>query len=80
MPSGWQRSILLVLAILILFGACAMILLHIMPGPHSQTDYLIIGCLATFLSLLAFFLVAITTWLKRPDLFYKRRPGKRIQE
>jgi len=40
--------------------------LRLLPGPHSETDYLVVGSVATFLCLGVLFAVLITTWIKKP--------------
>ncbi|MCI0437426.1 MAG: hypothetical protein L0271_27905 [Gemmatimonadetes bacterium] len=57
----------------ILFVVSVIILVRLVPGPHSETDYLIIGCLATLISLVALFVVVVTTWVKPTHPFYKER-------
>ena len=56
-----------------LFGISIFALIQLLPGPHSERDYFIIGCLATLISLFAMFLILIKTWIKAPNLFGKRR-------
>ena len=56
-----------------LFGISAVTLTRVLPGPHTEKDYFLIGCMATLVSLVAVFLIVITTWIKTPNLFFKRR-------
>ena len=56
-----------------LFLISVIVLLRVIPGPHTEGDYLIIGCLATLVSLLVLFLVVITTSGKTPDVLFRRR-------
>ena len=56
-----------------LFLISVIVLFRVIPGPHTEGDYLIIGCLATLVSLLALFLVVITTSGKTPDVLFRRR-------
>jgi Na+/melibiose symporter-like transporter len=58
---------------LALFGITIIVLMNALPGPHTERDYFIIGCLATLVSLFALFLILIKTWVKGPDQFFKRR-------
>jgi Na+/melibiose symporter-like transporter len=58
---------------LALFGITAIVLMKTLPGPITERDYFIIGCLSTLVSLFALFLVLITTWIKSPNLFFKKR-------
>ena len=74
MLSRLARAAILLLGALALFAGVVLIGLHLMPAPHTESDYLVIGCIATFLSLGAVFLVLIATWTRSPDNFYKRRP------
>jgi predicted membrane channel-forming protein YqfA (hemolysin III family) len=68
------RIAILVLAMIIVFGAVVAILLQIIPAPRKETDYLVIGTLATFASLATLFVVLITTIFKDPNaLFFKRK-------
>jgi hypothetical protein len=62
-----------------LFGAAAIVFavtvalgLKVLPAPHSETDYLVVGSVATFLSLGVLFAVLITTWIKSPEVFFKK--------
>ena len=64
-----------------LFGVSIAVLLRLLPGPHTEKDYFIIGCMATLVTLVAVFLLVITTWLKSPIPFLKRRskpPGTKM--
>lgn len=56
------------------FGAVVGILMQIIPAPRKETDYLVIGTLATFASLATLFVVLITTIFKDSNtLFFKRK-------
>ena len=56
-----------------LFAISIVVLTQVLPGPHSERDYFIIGSLATLVSLFALFLIVISTWIKTPNPFFKRR-------
>ena len=56
-----------------LFGISTVVLVRLLPGPHTEKDYFIIGCMATLVSLVALFLLVITTWIKSPNPFFKKR-------
>lgn len=73
MQSNLSKIVVLALGLVIVFAAVAAILLQVIPGPHQSTDYLVIGTLATFVSLLVLFVVLIKTWVKVPDLFGRKR-------
>lgn len=69
-------------AILILSGVCvfavsAAVMVAIMPAPLKDSDYLVIGSVATLVSLLVMFLALLATRLKSPDPFFKKRKKKR---
>lgn len=69
----YLRVAILAAAILILFAAVSAVLLHLLPGPHEETDYLVIGAVSTLVSLLALFCVLITGFMRLPNVFFKRR-------
>lgn len=48
----------------------------LMPGPHTRTDYLVIGAIATFVSMFVLFFVLIHGWVKGGQIFSKTRPPK----
>ena len=56
-----------------LFGISIIVLMRVLPPPHTERDYFIIGCLSTLISLFALFLILIKTRIKGPDLFFKKR-------
>ncbi len=58
------RLALLGLAMAISFGVIAGVLLRVMPMPHKDTDYLVIGTLATFGALAVLFLMLLATTRK----------------
>ncbi len=55
------------------FVVVAMILWKVMPGPLKESDYLVIGSVATLIALLLLFLVWASTSMKASDVFFKRR-------
>jgi hypothetical protein len=74
MEFRFGRIAILVLAMIFVFGAVVGILFQIIPAPRKETDYLVIGTLATFASLATLFAVLITTIFKDPNtLFFKRK-------
>jgi len=60
-------------ALVFIFAAVAGIVLKLMPGPLKDSDYLVIGTVATMVSLLVLFVLLITTSEKRSNVFFKRR-------
>jgi hypothetical protein len=69
-----SRWLILVTAVVLVFGVTVAIALQVVPGPHSETDYLVIGSVATLLSLVVVFVVLMLTSQKATDLFFRRRP------
>lgn len=68
------RAWVLVLAGICVFAIVAVVLLRVMPAPLRDADYLVIGSVATLISLLTVFLVIITTSAgKAKNPFFKRR-------
>ena len=67
------RLALLLLIIALLFGVTAGILVKVLPGPLGDVDYLVVGAIATFVSMLALFFILIRGGAKMPDVFFKRR-------
>ena len=61
----------------VVFGVAAAVLIRIMPAPLKDSDYLVIGSVATLVALLVMFLVLLATRLKTPDPFFKKRKKKR---
>jgi len=72
-----MRQIMLILGGVCVFAVAAAVIVAIMPAPLKDTDYLVIGSIATLVSLLVMFLVLIATRLKSPDPFFKKRRKKR---
>ena len=63
----------------IVFGLALVVGLRLLPEPHSETDYLVVGSIATLLCLGVLFAVMITTWVKSADVFFKKRPKGRAE-
>jgi hypothetical protein len=68
-----SRALMLLGVGVALFAISIVVLTQVLPGPHSERDYFIIGSLATLVSLFALFLIVISTWIKTPNPFFKRR-------
>jgi hypothetical protein len=68
-----QRGIFLALGVAFIFAAVIFIMLQIMPQPLRDSDYLVIGSVATIVSLLAVFLLLVSTSMKSKDVFFKKR-------
>ena len=67
-----QRYTLLGLAAGCVFVVVAGILLKVMPEPLKDSDYMVIGCVATLAALLVLFVVVIST-NKSANIFFKKR-------
>jgi len=73
MTSRFRRVLVLAAAAVCVFAASVLILLRVIPVPHKDSDYLVIGTLATFASLAVVFVVLVTTYFRDPTAFIKRR-------
>ena len=71
-----MRQIVLVLGGICVFGVSALVMTKLMPSPLKDSDYLVIGSVATLIALLVMFLILISTRMKSRDLFFKRRKKK----
>lgn len=76
MEKRTTRVLSLAGAILILFIATIAILLNVIPGPHQRLDYVVIGALATFLSMAALWVVITQGWLN--PVTPPQHPGNEI--
>ncbi len=63
MEKRTSRVLVLAGGIVALFVATIAILLNVIPGPHRSLDYLVIGAVATFLSMILLWVVMIQGWL-----------------
>ena len=71
---GVVRWLVVASALAALFGGVALGMLLALPRPHTSTDYMIAGGLATMVTMLALFGVLLSTQSKVADSFFKRRP------
>jgi hypothetical protein len=55
------------------FAVVAAVMLEFMPGPLKESDYVVIGSVATLMALGAVFLLLVSTTLKSTDVFFKKR-------
>lgn len=67
------RSVLLGLIVAVVFGVTVAILWWVMPQPRKDVDYLVIGGMATMVSMAVLFVALLKTSFKGSDVFYKRR-------
>jgi hypothetical protein len=68
-----MRTALLILGAALVFGAVAAVMIRLMPGPLEDSDYLVIGSVATLVAMLALFLMLVSTRFKSADVFFKKR-------
>jgi hypothetical protein len=45
----------------------------VMPAPLKESDFMVIGSVATLVALLVLFLVLISTTMKSSNLFFRKR-------
>jgi len=67
-----RRGFVLALAVALVFAAVAGVMVKVMAAPLKDSDYLVIGSVATLVALLALFLALIAT-TKSSNVFFKRR-------
>ena len=67
-----KRGFMLALAVALVFTAVAGLMVKVMPSPLKDSDYLVIGSVATLVALLVLFFALIST-MKSSDVFFKRR-------
>ncbi|MEQ1948392.1 MAG: hypothetical protein ABL995_14470 [Bryobacteraceae bacterium] len=68
------RVAILLLAMLFIFGAVAGILVKVMPAPLKDSDYFMIGSVATLAALGVLFLIVVTTSRKAStDVLFRKR-------
>jgi len=68
-----RRTLVLSLGVILVFAAVSAIMLRFMPDPLKDSDYLVIGSVATLLSLLVLFFGLVGSSFKSRDTFFKRR-------
>ena len=61
------------LGAVIVFVIVAFLMLQFMPQPLDNMSYLVIGSVATLVSMLVLFFTLIMTRMKSTDTFFKRR-------
>jgi hypothetical protein len=66
------RTVGLIIGAVCVFGVVAALMLKLMPGPLKDTDYLVIGSVATLVAVLVVF-VGMIAGTKSSDTFFKKR-------
>jgi hypothetical protein len=69
MKRGWMLGG----AAVCVFVLVAVVMLAVMPSPLKDSDYMVIGSVATLTSLGVVFLVLVSTTMKSSDVFFKKR-------
>lgn len=68
-----QRTSALIVGVILVFGVVAAIMVKLMPAPLTDSDFLVIGSVATLLALLVLFFGLVGTRIKGSDTFFKKR-------
>ena len=68
-----MRQTILVLAGVCVFAVAAVVMVAIMPAPLKDSDYLVIGSIATLVALLVMFVALVATRSGTPHPFFKKR-------
>lgn len=71
-----NRIIALVLFDLIVFGIAAFVMLQFMPKPMKPFDYLLVGGVATLISLLGVWFLVWRELPNRSGFLFEKRPKK----
>jgi hypothetical protein len=67
-----KRGVMLGVAAVCVFVLVAAIMLKVMPAPLKESDYIVIGSVATLVALGVVFVTLISTTASR-DVFFKKR-------
>ena len=65
-----KRPLFLAAIIVVVFALCVVGLLQIIRGPHTPLDYLVIGSLATLVTLVILFAIVVGI---APGTFFRRK-------
>lgn len=68
------RILLLAAVAAISFTISSLLLTRSIPPPLASADFLVAGAVATFVTLGVLFVIVITTYIRDPDTFYRKRP------
>ena len=68
-----RRPLMLAAAGLCVFVIVAATMLKFLPQPHKESDYMVIGSVATLVALVVMFIVLISTSMRAKDVFFRRR-------
>jgi len=67
-----QRAVALGVAAVCIFAVVALVMTKLMPQPLKDSDYMVIGSVATLVALLVAFMVVIST-NRSANVFFKKR-------
>lgn len=76
MPSSVS---VLAAGVVLTFGLVTLILLKVLPGSRRDVDYMVVGALATFISLGVLFVLLARTTFKDREILSKRRDSPEAQ-
>ncbi|HEV8146153.1 MAG TPA: hypothetical protein VGP79_07230 [Bryobacteraceae bacterium] len=68
-----RRPLMLAAAGVCVFVIVAATMLKFLPEPHKDSDYLVIGSVATLVALVVMFIVLLSTSMRAKDVFFRRR-------
>ena len=71
-----QRFAMAAGGIVVVFLVTIAIAFQLMPGPLKSTDYLVVGAIATFVSMLVLFVILTQTVGTKKQIFTKGKPPK----
>ncbi len=71
-----QRFAMAAGGIVVVFLVTIAIAFQLMPGPLKSTDYLVVGAIATFVSMLVLFVILTQTVGTKKQIFTKDKPPK----
>lgn len=76
MKLSQQKLIALILFDLVVFGVAAFVLLEAMPQPLRPFDYMLVGAVATMMSLLGMWFLLWREMPNRGGFLFEKRPKK----
>lgn len=80
MGSTARRVLVITGIAAVVFAGAVLAGLRLTPEPRTQVDYLVIGSVATFLTLGAVFGLVLFLWIKPREFLVKRRPKPQNQD
>jgi hypothetical protein len=68
-----KRGLTLGALVVCVFVVVSAVMARLMPSPMKESDYMVIGSVATLVSLGVVFAVLVSTTMKSGDIFFKKR-------